>query len=199
MGGFDKILWAILGFAALVGGAIWRWSDAVTPFVSDTTNQGWIGFWGLYLTFFGLALALHQLGKVRSSTDAATNASNELLDHVRSTSRLFEIGELKRELVLLKSNIETKSLDAALQSLDAVRNRLGLLSELVKAGGSSPTGFEKHALMLDDVEGTLRKAKATNADLPDAIQMVLNIGIMQRSIGDQAAKLSLQSGMKPNE
>lgn len=199
MGNVDKILVLILGVSAIIGVAIWLGSDWLTPKIADPMHQGWIGFVGLYLTLFGLALAGHQLWKVRSATEAAAKASTDLLSHVRSTSRLFEIGELKREILLLKTNIEAKSLDAALQSLDAVRNRLGLLSELVKISDVSSADFATHSAMLDETESTLRKAKAAGVDLPDSVQMVLNIGIMQRAIADRAAKLSLQSRTASHE
>jgi hypothetical protein len=193
LGGFDRVLWTILGIAAVIGGALWHWSSSLAPAISDPTSQGWVGFVGLYLTLLGLALAGHQLWKVRSAAEAVKVSSASLIRQITSSTRLFESMEVKREIALLKSNVIRKELEAALQTLDTVRARFAFLKEVAAEDAAIAASIEAQMVGLDRIENTLRTAQSQNAPLRDPVKLVGEIGRIEGVAMSHAAKFALTS------
>lgn len=193
MGNFDKVLWAILGLAALAGGSIWLWASELTSSISDPTNQGWIGFVGLYLTLVGLALAWHQLWKVRSAAVAVQVSSAALIKQVQSSTRMFEAAELKREIQLFKANVQRQELESALQSLDTVKGRLAFLKETVADNSGIVKVLQDQSFRLGQIEAVLRASHIKSGKLPDPVRLVIDISGMEDVIMSYAAKFALSS------
>jgi hypothetical protein len=193
LGHFDHILKRILWVAGLSALGIAITSPWLAPHVADQSNQGWVGLIGLYLTLVGLALAWHQLWKVRSATEAVQVSSAALIKQVQSSTRMFEAIEVKREIALLKSNVHRQELEAALQSLDTVKNRFALLKEFVSDNATFAADIRDQSDKLEQIEAAIRTARTKADKLRDPVKLVLEIGKIEAVAMSHAAKFALTS------
>lgn len=191
--GEDRILAAIIILALACAIAFLYFRAEIGAFISDPLAQGWIGLLGLYTSIVGLAIAYHQIARVRSATEAVQRSSAALIRRVRSTSQMFEASEVKREIAQLKTNVEKGLLEAALQSLETVRNRFILLKELLSNAVDMQSELDAQLVDLDRVERLLREALSSGQALQDPVQTVMEIGKMQRIAISYTARFALDA------
>gem|GEM_PF-6772409 len=154
---------------------------------------------GLFASVVGLAIAYHQIAKVRSATEAVQMSSAALIRRVQATSQMFEAGEVKREIAQFKSNVEKELLEAALQSLETVRNRFILLKELLSKEADKRSELDEQLAELDRIERLLRETLKSKKKLQDPVQIVMEIGKVQHVASRYTARFALNARMDSHD
>lgn len=106
---------------------------------------------------------------------------------------MFEAVELKRDIQLFKTNVQHQQLEAALQSLDSVKNRFAFLKEFVADNAEFAADLNEQADKLEQIEVAIRIAHTKTAKLRDPVKLVLEIGKIEAVAMTHAAKFALIS------
>ena len=159
--------------------------------MADPTVLAIVAWLGLFATIGGFGIALRQLRKIKSASDAAAAAAGSVMLLVKERSSLTDLVSAIGHVESIKIYIQNSNFGGAQIYGDLLRGRLIGIQNSIELDKGEAKALQKFLIFLHTINEQLIEAdKSGNAELDDA-GMIRNLNLLADWLNGHISRLRL--------